>query len=361
MANVYQIELNGEAVDDAFYGEVVSLAVDESITMAGTAQLRLQLLLQGDGTWSFVDDQRFELCSKLAVKVGFTEDEGRLQRLFDGYITSVELELGENPGDAHLDIRAIDTSVLLSMEEKVAIWANLSDSDIVQQIVSGYGVRVDAESTSTVHAENDTTLVQRSSDIHFVRELARRNGFDFFFESDNDSGDVVAFFKPPQLGGTPQPDLAMQFGDESNLRSFHVTVSGRRALNVNVRQLDVKSASPNSADAATVSLTLLGAKGDTTLIDGHLSENASPKESAARMLLLGPPTSDVGELQTIAQGARNESGWLIGARGEINSVAYRHVLRAHRVVLVKGAGSPDSGTYYLPRARPHIPPVAPSP
>src|SRR5258708_746542 len=203
MANVYQIELNGEAVDDAFYGEVVSLAVDESITMAGTAQLRLQLLLQDDGTWSFVDDQRFELFSKLAVKVGFTEDEGRLQRLFDGYITSVELELGENPGDAHLDIRAIDTSVLLSMEEKVAIWANLSDSDIVQQIVSGYGVRAAAEPTSTVPAENDTTLVQRSSDIHFGREPARRNGLPLFFSGGNGRAESAAFFQPPQPGGQP--------------------------------------------------------------------------------------------------------------------------------------------------------------
>src|SRR5690242_19520011 len=102
MPSVYEIELNGETVDDDFYGEVVSVAVDESVTVAGTAQLRLQLILQDDGSWTFVDDDRLELFSTLAVRVGFTEDEGRLQRLFDGYITSVELELGESPGDAHL-------------------------------------------------------------------------------------------------------------------------------------------------------------------------------------------------------------------------------------------------------------------
>ncbi|HKR66717.1 MAG TPA: hypothetical protein VJZ00_23520, partial [Thermoanaerobaculia bacterium] len=202
--------------------------------------------------------------------------------------------------------------------------------------------------------ENDTTLVQRGSDIHFVRELARRNGCDFYFESDSNSGEVVAYFKPPQLDGTPQADLAVQFGEQSNLRRFNVTVSGRRALNVNIRQLDVKSAAVNSADAGSVSLSLLGADDDASLIDGNLSSAVSPKEAAAQMLLLGPPTSDSGELQTLAQSVRDQSGWLIGARGEINSIAYGNVLRAHRVVLVKGAGTPYSGKYYVTRVRHEI-------
>jgi phage protein D len=349
--SAYQIELNDEPVDESFYGDIVSVAVDESATVASTAQLRVHLLMEASGAWTYLDDERLELFSKLAVKIGFA---GSLERVFDGYVTSVELELGELPGDAHLDVRAVDTSVLMSMEEKVAVWPNLSDSDIVQQIVGGYGVRVDAQPTSTVHAENDTTLVQRGSDIHFVRELARRNAYEFYFESDSDSGEVVAYFAPPQLDGTPQRDLAVQFGDAANLRSFHVDVSGRRALNVNIRQLDIKSASANTADADSVSTALLGATDDAALIDGNLGAAVSPKESAARMLLLGPPTSDTGELQTIAQSARDHSGWLIAARGEINSVAYQAVLRPRRLVLVKGAGKPYSGKYYVTRVRHEI-------
>ena len=41
------------------------------------------------------------------------------------------------------------------------------------------------------------------------------------------------------------------------------------------------------------------------------------------MLVLGPPTSDATELQTIAQAVRDEAGWFITAQGEINGDAYQ--------------------------------------
>jgi phage protein D len=365
MANkAYEVSFNDEAVETSFYNDVVSLAVDENVSMASTAQLRLNVRKGDDGTWTWLEDDRFGLFKKFSVRIGFMGGGGLagalsgaggggndgLERVFDGYITEVGVDWGSDPGDSHLELRAMDTSVLMSMEEKIAVWPNLSDSDIAQQIVSAYGVRVDAESTSTVHSENDTTVVQRASDIHFVRELARRNGCEFYFETDKDSGEIVASFKPPQLGETPQPVLAIQFGEESNLRALKVAVAGRRPLNVKVQQTDIKQASPNSAEAGSVSLTLLGATDDASVIGDGLGAAVTPKESAAAMLLFSP-ASDSGELQTLAQSVRDEAGWLIHAEGEINSDAYQHVLRPRRLVLIKGAGTPHSGKYYVTRVR----------
>jgi phage protein D len=65
--------------------------------------------------------------------------------------------------------------------------------------------------------------------------------------------------------------------------------------------------------------------------------------------VLGPSTSDPTELQTIAQAVRDEAGWFITAQGEIDGDAYQSVLRPHRLVLVKGAGTPYSGKYYVTR------------
>src|SRR5262249_15758689 len=151
--------------------------------------------------------------------------------VFDGYITAVNLNLGSEPGNSHLEISAMDTSVLMSLEEKIATWPNLADSDIVQQIVSGYGVEARVDATPTAHQENDTTISQRGTDIQFVRALAERNGMEFYFETDKESGAQVAFLRAPQLEGTPQPDLAVQFGEESNLRSFTARLGGQRPLN----------------------------------------------------------------------------------------------------------------------------------
>jgi phage protein D len=223
----------------------------------------------------------------------------------------------------------------------------MSDSDIVQQIVSGYGVEVQADTTPTVHQENETTIVQRGSDIQFVRELALRNGLEFYFETDHDSGTITAYFRAPQLDGTPQPDLAIQFGDDSNLRSFAAKLTGQRPLAVKIEQIDVTENSANTAQISDAQLTKLGANDAGALVGRPLGSLVTPKDTQAQMLVLGPPTSNATEMQTVARAVRDEASWFITARGEINSDAYQTVLRPHRLVLVKGAGKAYSGKYHV--------------
>jgi phage protein D len=364
----YEIAFNDETVDEDFYGDVESLIVEENLTQASTMRLRLAITLDDNGVWDYLDDGRLEVFTKVSVRIGFTgggglagalsgalgaltggEGNDGLERVFDGYITAVSPNWDSEPGGSHLEIEAMDTSVLMSLEEKIATWPNLSDSDIVQQIVSGYGVQVNVDSTPTVHQENDTTIVQRHTDIQFVRELAQRNGLEFYFETDKDSGEVTAFMRAPQLESTPLPDLAIQFGEESNLKSFGARVIGQRPLSVKTTQVDVKANSPNLAQVGDTQLTKLGDTDANSLIGGPLGSLVSPRDVLAQMLLLGPPTSDATELQTLAQAVRDEAGWLITANGEVNSDAYQTVLRPHRMVLVKGAGSRYSGKYYLTR------------
>src|SRR3954451_5567970 len=253
MANkAFQIEFSGTAVDEDFYGDVVSLTVEESTTVAGTLHLQIALRLQDDGTWTYLDDDRLALFNAIAVKVGFTDGGGilaavgsllgggdsndGLKTVFDGYITDVNVQLGSEPDDAFINISGMDASVLMSVEEKVAVWPDMSDSDIVRQIVvSTYDIPLQSDPTATVHQETDTTIIQRGTDIQFVRDLAQKNGMEFYFETD-DSGTLTASFRAPHLSGTPQPDLAIQFGDQSNLKKFSAHLSGQRPLNVKAAQ-----------------------------------------------------------------------------------------------------------------------------
>jgi phage protein D len=368
----YQIAFNDEAVEEDFYGDVVSITVEENTATASTFRLQLATALQDNGSWAYLEDGRFALFTKVSIRIGFTGggglagalggalgglgggDSDGLEPVFDGYITGFTLNLGSEPDSAYIDMHGTDTSVLMSLEEKIATWPNLADSDIVQQIVSNYGVQVQTDSTPIVHQENDTTIVQRGTDIQFVRDLAQRNGLEFYFETEKDSGNVIAYFRAPQLTAAPQLDLAIQFGEESNLRSFSARLSGQRPLNVKTEQMDVKANSPNTAQVSDTQLTKLGDKDASTLIGSPLGSLVTPKEAQAQMLVLGPPTSDATELQTVAQAARDEAGWFITAQGEINSDAYQQVLRPHRLVLVKGAGTPYSGKYYVNRVVHHL-------
>jgi phage protein D len=198
-----------------------------------------------------------------------------------------------------------------------------------------------------VHQEDQTTIVQRGTDLQFVRSLARRNGLEFYFETDRRSRAVVAFLRAPRLDGTPQDDLAIQFGDDSNLKSFTVHVHGDRPLAVKTAQVDVEAGSPTTAEAPDSQLRVLGDKDLPTLAEDVLGRLVTPRQALAQMLVLGPPTSDATELRTIAQAVRDEAAWFITATGEVNSDAYQTILRPRRTVLVKGAGSQYSGTYYV--------------
>jgi phage protein D len=359
----YQVTFGDEAADETFYGDVVELTIEENTATAGTIRLRLAATLQEDGTWSYLDDDRLSLFSKVSVKVGFTGGAGLagalggltgaggndgLEPVFDGYLTAVNLRLGSQPGQTYLEAFGMDTAALMGLEEKIASWPNLSDGDIAEQILGGYDVSVEADPVQTVHQENDTTIMQRGTDLQFVRQLAQRNGFEFYFETSKESGEVTAFFRAPRLDGTPQPDLAIQFGADSNLTTFSASMRGQRPLNVQVAQTEVTSKSVNSAEVSDPALTKLGGN-DLAALAGPLDQLVAPAGAQARLLLLGPPTSDATELHTLAQAVRDEAAWFITASGEINTDAYQAVLRPHRTVLVKGAGSQYSGAYYVTR------------
>src|SRR5207237_705783 len=117
------------------------------------------------------------------------------------------------------------------------------------------------------------------------------NGLEFYFETGKNSGNITAYFRAPQLDGTPQPDLAVQFGGDSNLRSFSARLNAQRPLSVKTQQIDVKANSANSGQATNVQLAKLGEKDSNTLVGGPLGSLVTPKDTQAQMLALGPPTS----------------------------------------------------------------------
>jgi phage protein D len=276
-----------------------------------------------------------------------------LEPVIEGYVTQVDLHLGAAPTDVWLDVEGMDASVLLSLEEKARLWPNMADSDIAEQVVSPYGFRVQATSTTPVRQETETLVLQRSSDAQFVRQLAARNGYLFYFTKQPGDNRARCIFGPPALDGEPQSELAVQFGEGSNLVSFDVSVSGVRPLAVTARQLDARTKETASGVAQSSQLRRLGKSSTGDLVTGKLAGLVTPQNSQAGMLLLAQPSADPTELTGVAQAVRDEAEWLITATGEINVDAYGSVLRAGRLVLVKGAGAEYSGAYFVTKVR-HI-------
>ena len=71
-----------------------------------------------------------------------------------------------------------------------------------------------------------STIIQRETDMQFLKRLALRNGFECYVEGD------TGFFAPPAAIGDPQPVLAVHFGDETNVNRFRLEVNALTPTNV---------------------------------------------------------------------------------------------------------------------------------
>jgi hypothetical protein len=359
----YEIRFGREEADEDFYADVLELIIDTYSSDAATMCLTLATTPDDDGEWTHLGDERLALFQPVQVILGYQEGEGLAGTLggalgpggnegmtpvFTGYVSGCDLRLSSDLGQTSLRVLATDTSVLLALEEKVAVWPGVTDSEVIEQIITRvHQIPAEVEKTATVHQADETVLVQRGSDLQFVRTLARRNGLEFAFETDPASGKIVARCVAPRLDESPEPDLAIRFGEESNLVSLGIAVDGRRPLSVKVTQTDIHSKVPRSAQVTALGLTALGADDLDDLVTDRLETLAAPADATSQLLLLGPPTSESTELEVLAQAARDEAGWFMTAQGEINCDAYGTVLQPRRPVLLKGAGDLYSGAYYV--------------
>ncbi|HET9872852.1 MAG TPA: hypothetical protein VFP89_09690 [Propionibacteriaceae bacterium] len=339
---VFELRCDGTTAAE-LYPDVEFVEVDESLDGTSFA-VRLRLHADASGEWDHVPDERFTPFTPLGVSLGFTGGGGPAA-LVEGWTVGSTLTLtGE---EAYLDVLGQDAWAVLDQEEKVVAWPDLSDADIAQQILSGAGLTADVTPTSPLRAADMTTVVQRGTDGAFLRELARRNGFQVRFGVAG--GRPSARFGPPQLDGSPLPDLAVRFGAGSNLRSFRVTVEGRHPLDVSSAQVDPLTRQPVDVEVSRPHARSTGRTALADLTADRLTRAARPLKAAGNLLLAATAAADPTELQARAQAARDEAAWFVEAAGEVNSDAYGAVLRAGRTVLVKGAGSLHSGLYQVTR------------
>jgi hypothetical protein len=241
-----------------------------------------------------------------------------------------------------VEVLAMDFAAVLDAFERTESYPDMTDSAAVEQVAQRYGLNVNAADTAENHKADYQLLVQRSTDWQFVRQLARRNGYVCYFESD---GQPVLHFKPRDLEGTPQADLTvLQAG--ANLQWLDVQWLTTGPVRWTGQAIDPIRKRVVRGEAATT-LEPLGKDGLADSIEDALK---ALKAEGSAWLLRGPrPTAD--GIAAHSSGATDEARFVIEARGEVDPRLYRGLLRARRTALIKGAGSLLSGTYYVRNVR----------
>ena len=335
--------VSGSPLDPAVLAQLTRAEVRESDSDPSVLALRFRLVQRADGEFGPLDDDLFEP----GVSLGFeVEPPGGLpQRLFEGPITHVRPHFESIESNAYVEVLAMDAAVVLDAEERVAAWANMKDSDVVSQVLSGYQIPVEVEDTPVLYDEDRQLLVQRGTDWRFLQQLARRNGARFYFEYDGTREQVVAHFGPPQVDAPPQPDVALlQEGASLNWADLQLVATG--PVTVTAAALDPIGKRIVRGDG-TRALALLGDDDAAAAVEAGLTDAGA---TASRTLLRDPfPLDEAIGAETTA--ATDEARLVIELRAELDPALYRGLLRARRPVLVRGVGRRFSGVYHVQSVR----------
>lgn len=315
---------------------IQQIEVEDHADMADMLRLRVAIgVRDGCGGWAVLDDDLF---SRLAhIKIVVSVSSGPSEPLIDAYVIETSADFSNQPGRSALNVVAMDPTVLMNLEEKIRPWPDMADSDIATTIFGEYGFAPQVEGAQPARQEVDSTTIQRGSDIQFLRQLARRNGYECYVEMNPLTGVVEGHFHPPRHEQSAQGVLSVNMGEATNVNSFNVRYDMLRPTTAQVTGLDIETQEDQPAQVESMALTGLG------------RESALGGDRPRRVLLSGTGLAQAGELQTYAQAVVERSAWAIAAEGELNTVAYGGVLRAKRPVEVRGAGRQFSGTYYVER------------
>jgi phage protein D len=326
----FVIEIDGEELSEELYCDLISLEVELDDELASMFRLKFAIMLQPDGTWTYLDDERFKLWKEVTFSAGF---ETGTEELMVGYITHLKPNFDPDETQCTLEIWGMDGSVLMDRVEKLKDWPNKKDSDIAAELFGLYGLTPEVEDTTVIHDEAISTIIQRETDIQFLQRLALRNGYDCYVAG------RTGYFRPPQVDETPQPILAVHFGEETNVINLSLEMNALTPVDVAMFQIDRLNKEVLEATAESSRQTALGSNNANSLLTAGMDP--------AQLFVGKNAATGLPEMNALCQGLYHEADWFVSGEGEIIGNKYQHVLLPRHTVTIKGIAEIYSGVYYV--------------
>ncbi len=258
------------------------------------------------------------------------------QVLIDGIITNHQIAPSNRPGESTLTVFGKDITLKLSLEEKSETFPNQTDSVIVMGLIANYatlGLVPQVTPTTDVPIQVDRIPSQQGSDLDFIRELARRNGFVFYIEPTLTPGVNHAYWGLDNRLGLPQPALTMNMGGDTNVdQPITVSFDALAPAEPQVTILDPITKRPISIPLPSGLHPPLARQPASSLRKTlpRNTSNLNPIQAALRALSLESQSSDA-----------------VTVTGEVDAVRYGRALRSRRLVGVRGVGDSYDGMYYV--------------
>jgi hypothetical protein len=293
-------------------------------------QLQLQLSRERSRDFPLMAGGLFEPPARLLVVVDLG---GAPEVLIDGVVLHHQLAASATPGQSLLTVTGKDLSAVLDFEERQATYPNQGDSTIVTQLLAKYaryGLVPQVTVTSAVPLETTRVPTQHATDLALIRELARKNDFVFYVEPQL-PGASSAYWGPALRTGLTQPALTLGLGGNQNVVG---------ALQFGFDALGAESVSGGVLDPSSKSLAPFAS---APAPGGSLA--ARQFAPLRRVLMNDAAQLDPGTARQLADARASQARDQLVATGEVDAIRYGAVLRARRLVAVRGAGTDHDGTY----------------
>lgn len=309
--------------------------IEVETSCEGAAMFRLHVELSRTMMGDF-DALVFDLFRPMMpVRISLSFGLGLPLTLINGYVRDVQISVGSEPGSSRLEVVGADAlGTLMGHVQTSFTWPNMPDNLIVSAIFGKYAILPFALPTPLLRTVLDTTTTQSVRDSAFLQQLASKYGYQLYIQPDPLTGSDVGHFHPPITVGPPQGVLSIDFGSQSNLRSFQVSNQLLKPITVLTSYVDQRTRVPVPVFVPAPAELPMGLE-----------------PSGARVL---PPAIEVDEVGGAASPAEKiinalgrvtRSGRTISASGEIDGLKFGRPLLPGLPVLVRGAGRQYSGPY----------------
>jgi hypothetical protein len=286
------------------------------------------------GDFGTISDGTFDPMRRvvIAVLMGATPEV-----LVDGLVTHLQVAPSGEPGQSTMTVTGKDVSQAMDLAERNTDYPNQPDAVIVSRLVEGYpqyGLVPNPTPTTDVPIMVQRIPRQQETDLHYIRRLARRNGYVFYVEPVG-FGVNRAYFGPETRVGQPQPALTQGLGPAANVTSLSFTNDALAPVGTHGTFVDPVFKLPIPIP---------------TLPSLRLPPlSRSPATAYRTVQLRDTAKENPGRAATAAVAAVTDAPEAIEGTGELDGARYGSVLRARRLVGVRGAGTSSDGFYWVKR------------
>jgi len=322
------IAVNG--VPDEALASATSVEVSERMGAEATYSLSYSVDIS-DGDLPWLTEGKLDPGSELAILVPVA---GEVKCLIKGPVNRQSIHLAHGGAGSSVNASGSDTlSKMMNTPSEAVIWKDVTDSDVANSILSGHGYVPDVEGTNNRHLEDKHVLIQRDTDLSFLRRLARRNGYQLWVTCEP-PGIETAHFRAPILNEGVQRELGI-----------NVPAPCLDSLDFN---WDMER--PTAVTSAQLDLNTLGD------IDGAVDASPQAPLGGRRLASLAParqtmhfnaPVDDAGALQARGQAVLSEADWFLRGTCQTTLEKTGALIRAYMLVNIVGAGSRYSGIYLV--------------